>query len=302
MKIGVIMGGISSEREISLKTGQEIAANLDKNKYEVKSIVLDSKEELIEKVKDIDFALLALHGKFGEDGTVQSVLQTLNIPYSGCDSLSSAICMDKDMTKKVLKSADIRTADWINVRSLEEIDYEKVKSFSYPVVVKPNNGGSSVATSIAKDEEEVKKAVEEALKYDKEVMIEKYIQGDEITCCILDGKMLPVLAIKPKSSFFDYTSKYADGGADEFVVELNKELHEKVEAMALACFREIKCSVYARVDMIIKEGVPYILELNTLPGMTKNSLFPKSASAVNISFNKLLDLIIEHSLKERGNK
>ncbi len=298
MKIGVLMGGISSEREISLKTGEEMVANLNKDKYEVFPIILNSKEDVIEKVREIDFALLALHGKFGEDGTIQSILQTLNIPYSGCGSLSSAICMDKDITKKVLKAENIRTANWIIVKSTEDLAEENIKELNYPLVVKPNNGGSSVATNIVFSLEEMARSVEEALKYDSEVMIEEYIKGDEITCPILNGQMLPVLAIKPKSSFFDYTSKYADGGADEFIIELKEELHKEVEAMALKCWKALKCSVYARVDMIVKEGVPYILEVNTLPGMTRNSLLPKSAAGVNISFSKLLDLIIEYSLKE----
>lgn len=300
MKVGVIMGGISSERDISIKTGEEILANLDKTKYEPVKILIDSKDELLDKVRGIDFALLALHGKFGEDGTVQAVLDTLNIPYSGCDSLSSAVCMDKDMTKKVLKASDIRTGKWINVRSIGDIDYEKIESFGYPVVVKPNSGGSSVATGIAQSREEIKYWVEEGLKVDREVMIEEYIKGDEITCPVLNGVMLPVLAIKPKSDFFDFTSKYQDGGADEFIVELEENLHKEVEEMALSCYKECKCAVYTRVDMIVKEGIPYVLELNTLPGMTKNSLFPKSAGGAGISFPKLLDLIIEYSLKERA--
>jgi D-alanine-D-alanine ligase len=300
MRVGVIMGGISSEREVSLNSGQSILANLDKDKYEIIPVVIDSKEDLFTKVKDIDFALLALHGKFGEDGTVQAVLQTMGIPYSGCDTLSSAVCMDKDMTKKVLKSRDIRTAPWFNVSSVEEIDYNRIEQLGYPVVVKPNNGGSSVATFVVKEKSEIEAAVIEALKWDKEVMLEKYIKGDEITCPILDGEMFPVLAIKPKSSFFDYASKYSDGGADEFVVELETSLHKQVEEMAIATYKALKCSVYARVDMIVKDGIPYILEVNTLPGMTKNSLFPKSAAGKNISFSGLLDRIIEISLRERA--
>lgn len=299
MKVGVIMGGISSEREVSLNTGREIAANLDSKKYEVCPIVIDKKEDILDKVKGLDFALLALHGQFGEDGTVQAVLKTLAIPYSGCDTLSSAICMDKDMTKKVLRSEGITTADWVVVKNGAEIDEEKIKGFGMPVVVKPNNGGSSVATFVIHNPEEIKEAVSEGLKYDKEVMIEKYIKGDEITCCILDGKMLPVLAIRPKSTFFDFTSKYSDGGAEEVVVELQKELHEKVETLALATWKALKCSVYARVDMLIQDGNPYVLEVNTLPGMTKNSLFPKSAASVGITFSELMDRIIEYSLRER---
>lgn len=302
MKVGVIMGGISSEREISLNSGESILENIDTSKYDVCKIVIDKKEDIINKVRDekIDFALLALHGQFGEDGTVQSVLQCLNIPYSGCGPLSSAACMDKDMTKSLLKAAGVRTAPWINVRSVEEIDYDKIEELGYPVVIKPTHGGSSVATFIIKDKSEVLHAVEEGFKWDTEVMIEKFIKGEEITCPIFNDKMYPVLAIKPKSEFFDFESKYQDGGADEFIINLEKDLHEEVEKMALLTYRALKCSVYARVDMIVTEDkVPYILEVNTLPGMTKNSLFPKSAAGINISYSGLIDDIIETSLKEK---
>lgn len=301
MKVGVIMGGISSEREISLQSGNSIIENIDKSKYEVVPIVIDKKEDIVTKVKGIDFALLALHGQFGEDGTVQSVLQTLEIPYSGCGPLSSAACMDKDVTKSLLKAAGIRTAPWINVKSVEEIDYKKIEEMGYPVVVKPTHGGSSVATFIIKEESKIEEAVKAGFEWDTEVMIEKFIKGDEITCPILAGEMFPVIAIKPSEEFefFDFTAKYKDGGASEVVVELEENLHKEVEKMALATYKALKCSVYSRVDMIVtKEGVPYILEVNTLPGMTKNSLFPKSAAGRNISFSGLLDLIIQESLKE----
>ena len=300
MKVGVIMGGISSEREISLKSGNSVVENIDKNKYEVIPIVIDKKEDIINKVKGIDFAILALHGQFGEDGTVQAVLQTLGIPYSGCGPLSSAACMDKDMTKSLLQAEGIRTAPWINLRSWDEINYEDIKKLGYPVVVKPTHGGSSVATFIIKEEKEIENAVKEAFKWDNEVMIEKFIKGDEITCPVMGREMFPVVAIKPHAEFFDYTAKYADGGSDEFVIELEKSLHKEVEKMALDTYRALKCSVYARIDMIITEGgIPYILEVNTLPGMTKASLFPKSAAGRGIDFSGLIDLIIENSIKEK---
>ena len=298
MKVGVIMGGISSEREISLISGKSIVESMDKTKYEIVPIVIDKKEDIINKVNGIDFALLALHGKFGEDGTVQSVLQTLGIPYSGCGPISSGICMDKDLTKRVLASNNIRTARWINVSSIEEIDYNAIEEMGYPVFVKPTNGGSSVATFKIKDKSGIEEAVKEGLKWDTEVMIEEFVEGDEITCPVFDGEMWPVIAIKPKSDFFDYTQKYSVGGADEFVIELEEELHKEVEKMALATYKALKCSVYARVDMIInKEGIPYILEVNTLPGMTATSLFPRSAAAVNVSYSGLIDKIIETSMK-----
>ncbi|SHJ85613.1 D-alanine-D-alanine ligase [Clostridium cavendishii DSM 21758] len=302
MKIGVLMGGISSERDISLLSGKTIVENIDRQKYDVVEIVIDKKEDIIEKVKGIDFALLALHGKFGEDGTVQSVLQTLNIPYSGCGPLSSALCMDKDMTKKILLANNIRTARWLNVCSISEIDYNRLDEIGYPVFVKPTSGGSSVATTFVSKKEDIEAAVLEALKWDTEVMIEEYIKGDEITCPVFENKMFPVIAIKPKAEFFDFASKYEEGGSAEFIVELEENLHKEVEAMALATYKALKCSVYARVDMIVKAGVPYILEVNTLPGMTKNSLIPKSAAGLNINYSQLLDLIIETSLKCSQNK
>lgn len=298
MKIGVIMGGISSEREVSLNSGREIVNYFDKNKYEVVPIVIDKKDDIIAKAKDIDVAFIALHGKFGEDGIIQAVLETMDVPYTGCGPLTSGVCMNKDITKKVLRSTGINTADWACVKSVEEIDYDYIDKMGYPVFVKPNSGGSSVATNLIKKKEDIESAVRLALDYDPEVMIEKYIKGDEITCCILDGKMMPIIAIKPKAEFFDYTAKYADGGSDEIIVQFEEGLQKKIEEMALDCWKVLKCSVYVRVDMIIKDGVPYILELNTLPGMTKNSLFPKSAKAVNMSFTELLDQITEISLKE----
>ena len=298
MKVGVIMGGISSEREISLKSGKSIIENIDKNKYEVIPVVIDEKVDIINKVKDLDFALLALHGKFGEDGTVQSVLQTLDIPYSGCGPLTSALCMDKDLTKTVLEANGIRTARWLNVKSVDEIDYEAIKNIGYPVFIKPTNGGSSVATFKIYDKEKVQEAVEEGLKWDTEVMIEEFIDGNEITCPVFDNKLFPVIAIKPKSDFFDYTQKYSENGADEVLVELEEDLYKEVKEMALKTYKALKCEVYSRIDMIVnKEGTPYILEVNTLPGMTAASLFPKSAKGEGYSFSEFLDLIIETSLK-----
>lgn len=300
MKVGVIMGGISSEREISFQSGKAVVENLDKNKYEVVEIAIDKKEDIVNKVKGIDFALLALHGQFGEDGTVQAVLQTLGIPYSGCGPLSSAACMDKDMTKSLLKVAGVKTAPWINIRKGEEIDYDAIEKMGYPVVVKPTHGGSSVATFIIKDKKDIKHAVEEGYKWDKEVMIEKFIKGDEITCPMLGNEMFPVIAIKPSKEyeFFDYTAKYADGGSEEVVVNLDEKLNKVVKKMAFDTYKVLKCEVYARVDMIVTpEGIPYVLEVNTLPGMTPNSLFPKSAKGKGVTYSELLDLIIEGSLK-----
>lgn len=298
MRIGVMMGGISSERDISLESGKNIINNLDKSQYRIVPIEINEKKDVIEKVKDVDFVFLALHGQFGEDGSVQAILDSLEIPYSGCGFLSSCICMDKDITKKILAMEKISTAKWSIVRDIDNIDYDTIKNIGYPVFVKPNSGGSSVATTLVEKEENLKKAVELALKYDKEVLIEEYIEGEEITCPVFNNKIFPILTIKPTGEFFDKESKYKEGGAVETLANYDKETTRKIEETALKTYKALKCTVYARVDMILKDGVPYVLEVNTLPGMTKSSLVPKSAAAMNISYSELLDFIIELSLKK----
>jgi D-alanine-D-alanine ligase len=300
MKIGVIMGGISSEREVSLASGREIVSNLQNGAHEVVPIVLDTKQDIFEKVRGIDFALLALHGKYGEDGTVQSILDSLNIPYSGCGMLSSAVCMNKDLTKGIMKSKNLRTARWLVVSDLAELSADAVAELGYPVVVKPNSGGSSVATFICKDMAEVVAGVREGLLVDKEVMVEEFIAGDEITVPILDGRIFPTLIIKPqKGGFFDYASKYDEGGATEEIIEFPEALQAEINTLAIETYKALKCEVYARVDLIVCQGVPYLLEVNTLPGMTKTSLFPKSAQGMGMSYRQLLEEIIRVSLSVR---
>ena len=280
MKVGVIMGGISSEREISLQSGEQVLLNLNKDKYEeIIPIIIDSKSEVVEKIKGIDFAFLALHGKFGEDGTIQGLLETMGIPYSGCRVLPSAICMNKGLT------------------SVEEIDYKKIKELQYPVFIKPNNGGSSVATFLVRREDEVEMAVREGLKYDNEIIIEEYINGEEITSFVLNGEVFPTVSIKSKKGeFFDYASKYGENGAEEEIVLLEENLQEKINNISKKVWDILGCNSYARIDMIVSDGVPYLLEVNTLPGMTKQSLIPKSAKVRGLEFSELLDKIIECSL------
>lgn len=299
MKIGVIMGGTSSEREISLLTGNEIIKNLDKDKYEIIKIEINTRKELIEKVEEsaIDFALLALHGKFGEDGGAQAILESLGIPYSGCGVVSSMLCMDKGISKKLMKAEKIDTPNWVCIKKHEEINYNLLKEMGYPLIVKPVNGGSSLGTVLIKNDDEVMDGVLKALDFDDEVIIEKYINGIEITCSILEKRLLPVLCIKPKSSFFDYKAKYQWNEAEEAVIELDNELKYKLETLCMQCWDLFKCEVYARIDVIISENTPYVLEVNTLPGMTENSLFPKSAKAVGMEFRELLNTIITSSLK-----
>lgn len=297
MKIAIVMGGISSEREVSLKSGEAVFNGIDKNKYEVVKVVLDDKKDIFTKITDdIDFAFLALHGKFGEDGCVQSILEAMDIPYSGCGPLTSALCMDKNMTKKILRDSNLPTAPWTVVRSVEEIDYEEIEKIGYPVFIKPNSGGSSVATFLVKSKEEVLNAVQKGLEVDDCVMIEKYIKGGEYTSFILNGEVFPTISIKANSEFFDFESKYSQNGATEEVVYLEEKLQDEINEISKGCWKAFNCKAYVRVDVIISDGVPYVLELNTLPGMTQTSLIPRSAKAKGIEFSQLIEKIIEYSL------
>ncbi|WP_127576143.1 D-alanine--D-alanine ligase [Paenibacillus barengoltzii] len=305
MKVGVIMGGVSSEREVSLMTGKEIVGKLDSNKYEVIPIELTKREELIDRVRGIDFALLALHGVFGEDGTVQGVLETMGIPYSGSGVLSSSLCMDKNLTKRLLQTEGIATPDgaYLDRRMFADGTWEsKAAGLTYPLFVKPNAGGSSIGVQRVDRPELLGSALEEAFRWGESVLVESMVSGQEITCPILDGELLPVLGIRAANGaeWFDYEAKYSDGGAEEKPITLPPDVAARVREAALACYRLLQCRVYARVDMILKDGVPYVLEVNTLPGMTANSLLPRSAAAAGIPYSELLDRIIELSLAERG--
>lgn len=298
-KIAVVMGGISSEREISLKSGAGVFESLDIEKYEPIKVVIDEKTDIITKIPDdVDFAFLALHGKFGEDGCVQSVLETRDIPYSGCGPLSSAMCMDKNISKKICKASGIPTADWITVKSIEEINYDRIEEMGYPVFVKPNSGGSSVATFMIKEKAGIEDAVRQGLEVDTEVMIEQYLPGEECTSFILDGEVFPTVSIKSEQEFFDFEAKYSsDNGAVEEVVYLEESLQNKLNEYSRMCWDAFNCRAYVRVDFIISNGVPYVLELNTLPGLTATSLIPRSAAARGISYSQLLDKLISCSLK-----
>lgn len=301
MKVGV--GGVSSERDVSLRTGEVMLAHLDREKYDITPIVIEKRNELIDKVKGIDIALLALHGSYGEDGTVQGTLETLGIPYTGSGVLSSSVCMNKDMSKKLLRAEGIQTPDWLCWNSMEEYDQEAVLKLGYPVIVKPNSGGSSIGTQLVTSEGMLMSAVQEAFRWDDSVMIESYIKGEEITCSILDGELLPIIGIRSAhSDWFDYQAKYVDGGAEEQVITLPAEVDARVRKAAQDCYRILKCSVYGRVDMMLRDGVPYVLEVNTLPGMTTNSLLPKSAEAAGISFSQLLNRIIACSWEKHTGK
>lgn len=302
MKIGVIMGGISSEREVSLQTGQEMIYHLDRSRYEIVPIVIEKRADLIVQVQQagIDIALLALHGQYGEDGTVQGALETLGIPYTGSGVLASSLCMNKQLSKMLLKAAGVHTPAGLCWQGMDDYDPQVVERLGYPVIVKPNTGGSSIGIQLVQNENELLPAVQEACSLAQAILIEPYIKGTELTCSIVDGEVLPIIGIRSAhSEWFDYKAKYEAGGAEEKVIQLLPVIEQRVREAALASYRLLQCKVYARVDMILCRDKPYVLEVNTLPGMTAGSLLPKSAAAAGITFTQLLDRIIASSLHER---
>lgn len=295
MKVAVIYGGVSSEREVSLNSGKAMIRNLDREKYEVVDFRIDKKDDIFNLDRSVDVALIGLHGKFGEDGCIQAILEAMEIPYCGCGPLTSGVLMNKDFTKTIARQNGLLTADWTVVRSVEEIDYDLLDEITYPVFIKPNSGGSSVATFFVKRKEDVEHAVREGLKYDDIVMIEKYVKGVEHTSFILNGEVYPTLRITSDNEFFDYEAKYSTTkGALEIPVELPEDIDKKLKHMSTTCWKIYNCSGYVRADYIItEEGDVYLLELNTLPGMTETSLIPKSAKARGVDYSGLLDLLIE---------
>lgn len=291
-KIGVLMGGLSEEREISLKTGTAILKALGDKGY--KAIGIDAGRDIpgVLLKKKIDIAFIALHGRYGEDGCMQGLLEVMGIPYTGSGVKASALAMDKAAAKKVMLYHGVSTpASCI----YEEGVKSKVKA---PLVVKPACQGSAIGVSIVRKEAGLKAALKEAAKFNGPVLIEKYIKGRELTVSILDGRVLPIIEIRPKEGFYDYTAKYTKG-MTEFVVPapIAKTAEKKVAKEALKAFEALGCSGAARVDVILDaRGTPFVLEVNTIPGMTELSLFPRAAEAAGLDYPAL----VEEMLKGAG--
>jgi len=283
LRIAVLMGGKSSEREVSLMSGKEVVKNLDKEKYEI--VEIDVPNEL-DKLDKVDVAFLALHGRGGEDGQIQGYLETRGIKYTGCGILASAIGMDKMVFRRLMDDEGLEMANLTT---------------KAPCVVKPVDGGSSVGVSIVKEQKDYDKAVALAKMYDEEVLVEEYLDGVEVSCGVLGNDQaiaLPVIEIVPKGEFFDYEAKYTDGMSQEICpARISAEMTEDVQRLSVEVFKVIGGRGYARVDFIIHENKPYLLEINTLPGMTPNSLLPKEALAMGVSYSKLLDKLIELALE-----
>lgn len=298
LRVGVIMGGDSSEREVSLLTGNEFVAHLNKEKYDVVQIDIQRPKEVLKYAEDIDFALLALHGRNGEDGKVQALLEALEIPYSGSGIASSAICMDKNMSKLVMESQGIQTPRWVLLKKDYVIESHYFDGLRFPVIIKPNQGGSSIGIQTAASYDQMVDAINYAYQFDDEVIVEEYIKGNEMTLSMIRGEIIPVLSVQPNMTFYDYDAKYNENDDIQKVAQLDDTLLEKVRVIGEKCWDLFKLKTYARIDLIINDGGVHVIEINTLPGMTKYSHLPKSAEAMGLSYSEMLDKIIEESLNQ----
>jgi D-alanine-D-alanine ligase len=311
-RVAVLCGGLSNEREVSLRSGNNCLAALKRLGYE-NAILVDVGKDLSEVLqsKQIEAAFMALHGRYGEDGAVQGLLELIGIPYTGSGVLSSALAMSKSLTKNLLKACGVPSAPTIVITERERAKIDEIlQGLDWlPVMVKPLNEGSSVGVLKVVDASEIKSRVVETLDTYGGVLLEKYITGQEITIGVLEeppqqrnGKdiwALPILELRPKSKagFYDYEAKYTKG-MTEFILpaELSPEVTKTCQELAVTTFRALNCSGYARVDMIVSpEGQPYVLEVNTLPGMTDTSDLPAMAQEAGMSYDQLVERILMSS-------
>ncbi len=285
-KVGVLMGGVSEEREISLKSGEAVTRALKEKDY--KAVALDSKQDTALKLNEenIDIAFVTLHGGWGEDGSVQGLLEVMNIPYTGSGVLASALAMDKVATKMVLAYHSIPTPPFKMVRP-------GLSGVEMPVIVKPASQGSTIGVTLVRDPLELEAAVEQAYGYGERIIAEKFIEGRELTVSIRDGKVLPVIEIISEG-IYDYRAKYIKGMADFKVpAALSKDVEKTVKQMALDAYTALGCRGAARVDLILSSDErAYVLELNTVPGMTERSLFPMAAASVGMGYKALAEQIL----------
>jgi len=292
-RVGVLMGGSSTEREISLKTGEAVLASLKRQEYATVGIDVDERVAETLRKERIDLAFIALHGPKGEDGAIQGLLEILNIPYTGSGVLASALGMNKIASRKIFLFHKLPVPEFMILGRGE--DFNRIfEEFELPVVVKPSCQGSSVGVSIVRDKAGLSAAIHLACKYDPEILVEKYIAGKEIHVGIVGNQALGAIEVVPKTAFYDYKAKYTPGMSTHiFPARLSKESYRISLDYGLAAHRALGCSGYSRVDIIVDEqGLPYILELNTLPGMTRTSLLPEIAREVGIDFDTLVYKIL----------
>ncbi len=290
------MGGPSSEREVSLKSGKAVYEALKKEGLDVVSLdIATEKQDLVVQflnASGIDLAFIALHGRFGEDGSLQAILEELDIPYTGSGVLASQLAMDKISSRKIFREKGLQVPDSLALNKFDRINLtnsakEKFKSF--PIVVKPATHGSSIGITFVDDLVKLDDAIDLAFKYDDNILVEEYIFGREMTVAVLDEEPLPVVEIVSANKFFDFEAKYKSNFTEYIVpAKLEHAANQAVQNAGLAAHRALNCQGFSRSDIILdKKGIPFILEVNTIPGLTSSSLLPKAALAIGISFGQL---------------
>lgn len=305
IKIGVLGGGVSPERDVSLISAKEAQGALLRAGLEV--IFVDIASSSVSDVKKLitsyglDLAFIALHGKFGEDGSIQQILEDLGIPYTGSGPKASFLAMDKTLSKNLFIKAGIQTPNF----SVCVDSQSPPKDIKYPVVIKPDFSGSSLGISIVREEFDLKKALDKAFSYSRsEVILEEYIEGRELTVGILEDKPLSVVEIVPKNSYYDFDAKYADAKTDFIVpAQLGNSLYKKVQNQALKAYQILGCSYFSRVDFRLNtNNIPYVLEVNSIPGLTSHSLLPLSAKECGICFDALILKMVRLTLYAKKEK
>jgi D-alanine-D-alanine ligase len=327
-RVGLLVGGTSPEREVSKNSGKGVlqalkilgyptviidpAYGLHQPENEEKFFLKEdytsiSNRNYIDAINstlldDVDVVFLALHGKWGEDGTIQSLLEMRGLKYTGSKVLASALAIDKEMSKRIFRQVGVQTADWFTVSS-NGYDKNAVinrinKEFKYPVIIKPNDQGSTVGLTLVKTQDEIENALNLSLEFSNKALIEEYISGREITVAVLENEALPVLEIVPKSGLYDYQHKYTSGMSEYIVpAKISEEISVKAQQQALLAFNALGCEGCARIDFRLNnDNELFCLEVNTLPGMTPLSLVPKAAKASGISYEELIERIIKQVL------
>jgi D-alanine-D-alanine ligase len=300
LRLALIAGGKSSEREVSLKSGAQVYQALNKDKYDIRRYdPLTDLGRLVQDAKELDAALIIMHGRGGEDGSMQGLLDLLEIPYQGSGVLASALAMNKELSKAIYQQAGLRVPRaLIFNRAKAPSPAEIASDLKLPVVIKPVNEGSSIGVTKAVTLEALEAGLAKAFALDHRVLVEGFIQGTEVTGGVLGNaqlQALPLVEIIPASSyaFFDYEAKYQPGATQEICpARVDAGLTRRAQECALTAHRALGCRGYSRTDMMIKDGEVYVLETNTIPGMTATSLFPQGAQAAGIDFSTLLDTLI----------
>ncbi len=297
-RIAILMGGNSPEREISINSGLAVVKACRNLGYTPITIEVDNNiSDIIDPILSSDIVFSVLHGGDGENGVMQGFLDSLKVSYTGSGVLGSAICMNKSVSKTLVRAAKLPTPNWVLINKREKL--ENLDVLRMPLVVKPNDLGSTIGLTIVKNQEAWYGALDLAFQFSNEIIVEQYISGRELTAAIVGQTSLSLVEIIPQHGLYDYECKYQEGMSSyECPAKLNESVSEKIRSMALEIYKILNCNDYGRVDFRLDDNnQPWFLELNTLPGMTSTSLVPKAAKADGHSFTNLIEMIINEALK-----